>query len=462
MKIAVIATLIFVSALTVAAQDKYNKCNHCFVATDLLRYRGQVAVDLKSINTDLLRWYKYWEKNYVVYDGPGKAYIKNDEQKEEQPGLTTSEAMGYGMLIEVLMADGNAGAHKNFDALYTYALAHHIYHVKDKGGLQGFDSPNLMVWNVMPPGSEQYNDSATDGDLDIAYALIMASKQWSNGKYNYADCARKTLKEIIRCEVDVPNKKLERGSADQFNTTDPGHNFIRISDFMPTNFRAFAAFSDDAVFWNDFITANYNRYEAVQQQESPQLGFFPEYIYESAPGHFFVITNATRRLAAHQHLDDGGGKDNPLGAWLGYNSCRLAWRIGLDYLLTSDTAAKHIMDRLNTGIHFYTGNDLCNMTNVLKLRFDGDVKKLQRKATGIAGKNSADLSMIAPLSVMAMAYPNSAWKTRLGRIMTDNPDKGYLCSNAGPELIKDRDYYDRALRLLCAIIVTQHYWTPTK
>jgi len=80
--------------------------------------------------------------------------VQNDHVvAPEQSNHTTSEAIGYGMLIAAAMGDK-----AQFDKFWSYAKAN---------GASG----GLMNWEDGQSGS------ATDADLDIAYAVLMAGAQ---------------------------------------------------------------------------------------------------------------------------------------------------------------------------------------------------------------------------------------------------------------------------------------------
>jgi hypothetical protein len=83
---------------------------------------------------------------------------------------TVSEAHGYGMLLAAYMAGYDSEAKTIFDGMYKYYLAH-----------QSVNTPFLMAWSQDSAcNNNQGPDSATDGDLDIAYALLLADKQWGS------------------------------------------------------------------------------------------------------------------------------------------------------------------------------------------------------------------------------------------------------------------------------------------
>src|SRR5581483_7835230 len=83
-------------------------------------------------------------------------------------GDTVSEGIGYGMLAAVYMNDQTT-----FDALWGYGKSH-------------FNTKGLMSWHITASGTlftAADPGSASDGDVDMIWALIMASDQWSSDKY---------------------------------------------------------------------------------------------------------------------------------------------------------------------------------------------------------------------------------------------------------------------------------------
>src|SRR6185503_5430650 len=85
---------------------------------------------------------------------------------QSHPNDTVSEGIAYGMLIGVYAND-----RPMFDALWSYA--------KGKRDGNGF-----MNWRIDSNGNVvQPGGGATDADQDMAWALVMADKQWSGGTY---------------------------------------------------------------------------------------------------------------------------------------------------------------------------------------------------------------------------------------------------------------------------------------
>src|SRR5690606_31295219 len=86
----------------------------------------------------------------------------------DEPGETVSQGIGYGMLITVSADDPEA--QERFESLLAYKNAFS----NDEGlmhqRIEGFDS-------VLETGA------ATDASLDIATALILASRKWDSPTY---------------------------------------------------------------------------------------------------------------------------------------------------------------------------------------------------------------------------------------------------------------------------------------
>lgn len=123
-----------------------------------------------TLSEETVNFYEKWKNEYVIKN----SYITNEDQyyvwysgetysqNNSATAVTVSEAHGYGMLITVSMADYDKDAKSIFDGMYRYYRAH----LSSIG-------PNLMAWQQEDNGSvivdTTGSDSATDGDMDIAY-----------------------------------------------------------------------------------------------------------------------------------------------------------------------------------------------------------------------------------------------------------------------------------------------------
>ncbi len=151
-----------------------------------------------EINTDVRSYAQYWSAAYIVKKGsdqyrvsmgPWGETFEWDEHvpKKEFWKYTTSEGQGYGMLImatmgnkflPVLSETGGVSpsprARVIFNGLWRYAKAHPTQ-----------SNNGLMDWETNGPGADGpgidgviHDDSAFDGDADMALALFMAHRQW--------------------------------------------------------------------------------------------------------------------------------------------------------------------------------------------------------------------------------------------------------------------------------------------
>jgi hypothetical protein len=120
-----------------------------------------------------------------------------------------------------------------------------------------------------------------------------------------------------------------------------------------------------------------------------------------------------------------------------YNSSRIPWRLGTDYLITVDNRAKGQLSTLNAWIRKTTKNDPSNIMAGYKL--DG--------SKAIA--DYEDISFAAPLMVSAMVdSSNQEWLNKLWDY------------NAAVKTEEDL-YFGNNLRLLSMIVVSGNWWSPT-
>ena len=288
-------------------------------------------------NTDTVgSAYTNWKTKFFV----GGTIIRPENSND-----TVSEGIGYGMLIGVYMND-----QPMFDALWTYAKAH-------------LDGKGLMTWCIPGSGSTSCSGSgsATDGDEDMAWALLMASKQWSGG--TYATDATGLIGKILTNEV-TSDGVIEAG--DGFNNATE----INPSYFAPSYYRAFAAATGNAA-WTTAVEKTYGILAAASGTD----GLVPNWVNQSGAG----ITSTS--------------SDGP---YFGYDACRTPFRIGIDWCQNGEPRAKTYADKI---AGFY-GTQATNALSMLK---DGYT------TTGTAppspsklGMNSAGMAFFGPGAVAAM------------------------------------------------------------
>lgn len=371
-----------------------------FSGTIIPNHKTQIQLD-GSVRT----FYTQWKKRYIkTLPGKAESYVWFEEKDNKR---CVSEGQGYGMVIVALMAGFDPMAKLTYDNLYRYYSAY-----PDKR------SKHLMAWAQYKNGKSADGTSATDGDMDIAYSLLLADKQWgSNGSVNYLKAAKQMIAEIMKLDINHQTWSIllcdgiESDSKDYFDT--------RSSDFMPSHFKAFARVTHDER-WIKVIDANYRLFTTLQNKYSPEAGLLPDFV---------VGINKKAKPAPPNFLE------SPYDGYYNYNACRDPWRIGLDYLLTGDPRSKNIVAKINRWIKETTNNDTYNLSAGYTL-----------KGNDIKGRYFEALSFIAPFAVSAsIDQKNQLWLNKIWDYMTAFK-------------LKDFDYYDNTIKLMDMIIVSGNYW----
>jgi endo-1,4-beta-D-glucanase Y len=266
--------------------------------------------------------------------------------RPENGNDTVSDGIGYGMLIGVFMND-----QPMFDTLWAFA--------KSK-----FDSKGLMTWCVPSgTGSCSGSGSATDGDEDMAYALLMASRQWSGGTYS-AD-AMTLIKNILSHEVS--GNILEGG--DGFNNA----NELDPSYFAPSYYRAFAAFDTaDSAAWMSVLGECYT----ILANATGAEGLVPNWVNTSGAG--VTVSNSA------------------IDPYFGYDACRTPFRIGMDYCINGEAKALPYVQAIAA---FYTSKSTATSLAGLS---DG-YTTTGANPSGTLGDYTAGMAFTGPAGVAAMA-----------------------------------------------------------
>ena len=356
----------------------------------------------------------------AFYDGWKNKYLKQGCEDDQYyvyfasgNTITVSEAMGYGMLITPLMAGYDENAKIYFDGLYRYYKAHpsHIM-------------PHLMAWKQITGCKDADGpDSATDGDIDIAFGLLLAHAQWgSQGAINY-------FQEALAIINDIMGENASQGDINQdFYSIKLGDwvrngyymNGTRTSDFIMDHFRAFACATNDSSSWNNVVSTCYELIDDMQTNFSPETGLLPDFI---------VNLDSSAEPASPNYLE------GDLDGNYSYNACRDPWRIASDYLINGDDRAKNAVIKINQWLKEASG---------------GSVQKIKAGyyLNGEPAVGWSDISFTAPFTVGAMLdTTNQEWLDKLySKILSSNIAYG--------------GYYDNTLKLLSLITISGNYWVP--
>ncbi|WP_457631293.1 glycosyl hydrolase family 8 [Oceanithermus sp.] len=376
-------------------------------------YPGQQIRPSRSqgqLDADVLAYYHVWKERYLVEAGRDAAGrpLYRVILSLKKPEKTVSEGMGYGMMIVAYLAGADPAARELFDGLYRYVRAH-----------PSDIDPRLMGWIQPPDGSG--NDSAFDGDADIAYALLLADRQWGSlGEVDYAAAARERL-AAIAASTTGPDSRLPllgdwvdpQGS--RYNQYTP-----RVSDFMPAHFRAFGDFSGDPL-WGAVNAAIESAVAGLEDDYSPATGLMPDFAEPQSTG--FPLRPADPDFLEGPHDGD-----------YYYNAGRYPWRAGTAVLLYGDAFWRERMAKLSHWAEQASGGDPLRLSAGYHL--DG---------TPIAGQDYFTTFFAAPLATAAMTQPDQqAWLDALYEVVHD----------------RHEDYYEDSVTLLNLLLISNNYWAP--
>ena len=266
--------------------------------------------------------------------GVNEARIKAPDQTfaDSANGVngTVSEGIGYGMLGTAFYGNSNlpsgiydSTAQGKFDKLYRY-----YKNRLDTNGLMNW------IWNADgtqgKSGGVTVGGGATDADFDVAFALVIASRQWvpGTGAWNYANEATNLINKILQFEIAPqsgsgwPNRYVE-GDLSGF-----GSYIFHTDYFAPAWFREFYVHTGNTR-WLDVINQNYS--------DGPANFYNTTGKFYNANG---LISNLANNLSGYSGA-----------ATFGYDNIRYPWRITADYVLNgpnTNSLAKNMPDRLVT------------------------------------------------------------------------------------------------------------------
>ncbi|MFJ3902948.1 glycosyl hydrolase family 8 [Streptomyces sp. NPDC090025] len=361
---------------------------------------AQATLDQKVVD-----YYNNW-KSAFVRQNCGNGWYQVISPDADHPYV--AEAQGYGMVIAATMAGADPDAKKIFDGLTKWMIDH-----------PSSINPDLLAAEQDTAcKSVNGSDGATDGDMDVAYGLLLADKQWgSAGTYNYKALALKHIAAIKKDEINPSTNLLKLG--DWSSSGDQYYYITRTSDWMVDHFRAFRTASGDAA-WDTIRTAHQTQITNLQNSYAPNTGLLPDFV---------VNTNSTPKPAPGQVLED----PNDGAYW--WNACRTPWRIADDAVTSGDAKSLASARKLNSWIKTKTGGD----PNKIAIGY---------KLDGTQLSSGSEAAFFAPFALTAMTDPGSqAWLDALWTKMLATP-------------IDTSSYYSASIQLQVMITASGNHWVP--
>lgn len=283
----------------------------------------------KYAQADVVAAYEDWKATVVTSDGAVNPETGASEGllRVRKPnsgsiiGSTVSEGQGYGMLLAVYLDDQAV-----FDALWRYTKLH-------------FNENGLMHWEIHPNGMEVIGQgAASDGDEDMAWALIMAARKWGGqGSLDatYEAEATALINAMWEHEVDHGRGAMLK-PGDGWGDDD----ITNISYFAPAYYKVFGQFVGKEADWNKVVDSSYRIIEASLNQQSGNQdnGLVPAW----------CDSNGTPKSV------------NGLPTHFQNDSTRTPFRVAQDYCYFGEPRAKTYMDKITS---FYVGVGVANIVD---------------------------------------------------------------------------------------------------
>ncbi|EKQ51692.1 MULTISPECIES: glycosyl hydrolase family 8 [unclassified Clostridium] len=375
-----------------------------------------------NLNLELLSFYNDWKIRYLrpTNDFPTlKEYLFYAlDQPAPKNAVTVSEAMGYGMIIFPLMSKFDLTAKIHFTAIYNYIKSY-----------QSFYNPNLMAWQQIKDSNgniinaEAETSSATDGDMDISYGLLLAHKIWGeNDKISYKNEAIKRINALMDSCVNENDYILTLGDWVKGSKINKFQYVTRSSDFLKYHIREFCKFDvQNSHKWQMVINKIDSIISKQMQKESKSNGLMPDFFIK------YKDTYIAPKIKILETVHDGDYY---------FNSCRIPWRYSMDIIINK-TPVTEELHTLNNWIKKNTSYDPENISS-------GYYIANGPPGSSFGSKNN--LSFIAPFLVSSLIEKeHDHWTISLWETLIQKP-------------ISKCTFYENTLKLLAMIVATGNWY----
>lgn len=268
--------------------------NYPFPQNSNYNGNGITLSDKDAAASQLKAAFKYYLENMYNENG-GLGGIRSNPGSSEY----FSEGVGYGMLMMVYFSDNTTSYQPQFDKLWALYKA-----FPDSLGLM-----NWKIGNLDPSKSSNIwgKGAATDAEMDVAAALILAARQF--GEESYLSEAASLLEKVRLYEFE--KNGLHKPGDSWNDKKNPSY-------VAPAYYELFKEVdTDGASFWATALDVNY----ALLQTNSDQY----------STGLFDNWSNSS-----------GTGLDN----YYGYDAARTPWRLAQAYYWWGHDRAQTMLDKL--------------------------------------------------------------------------------------------------------------------
>jgi endo-1,4-beta-D-glucanase Y len=373
------------------------------------------------MDADVANFYAAWKgsllKTWAHGDLAGERYVHGTPSGEIEgwpPSAsadTQSEMYGYGMVILALMAGRDPEAKELFDSMDRVRKM-----------LPSSTDPRLMSWAVPSSGetSLKHQPPATDADMDMAYALLLAHDQWGDEPSNHylaeADSVIAGIEETL--VVKGPGlyfPRLNIGDPKHYDSAAPESKpaLMRPSDHMIDHMRAFAQRTGHPV-WTELEESSLRISLHVRD---PATGLVPDFIAADPP-----VPSKT-----------GTADEGLCYECFDFNSCRLPLWHALAVMHYGVADSADIASKMVAWARGKFSDKPDTMTSAFRL-------------DGTSRRDASDSAFTSPMIVASILSPaHQKWLDAGWAYMRD---------------VKPGQYYGGSLTLLSMLAVSGNWWAP--
>lgn len=313
--------------------------------------------------------------DHDMLDGLWNAYKSNNLDTtnsrtfdRSRDDATTSEGESYTMLRAVLWNDKTT-----FDASWAWT----------EGNLQHTSGDSLFSWFYGKKADGVYgvdpttggNNTATDGDEDIALSLVFAHDRW--GTEVYLDSATKIMNDIWTNEVVVINGKPYLLANNVELHSDKGYYIVDPSYLAPADYTIFAKYDPE----HDWSGLSDNSYQVLLDSMSQNLD---KTSTAELPPDWIAINSTTGAIIPVPN-------NAVLTTNYSYDAMRVPFRMAVEYQWFGDDRAKVVLQKMSFLQTAWNENGLLDVTYA----HDGTVVTSQ-EAPAIYGGDLGYFEIIDP------------------------------------------------------------------
>lgn len=248
-----------------------------------------------------------WKSSFYVegsVKGTAAARIMFDPSSQ-----TVSEGIGYGMLIFVYMSETSADYRTQFDKLFSYFKC-----FSTAGSCTSWNGEG-MNWKIDGFSTVSGGGTATDAELDVALALIMAHYQWGG---TYLDDAKKLIAWIRNNEINGSTYMVKPGSnwESQYNPSYLSLAAFRLFKTIDTG---------NETFWTNVIN---KATTLLTKSQNATTGLVSDWVNESGTP---VMPQSAVSQSEIGFFDD---------------AVRTPWRVAMDYYWNGTATSKTFNDKM--------------------------------------------------------------------------------------------------------------------